>query len=154
MGRRVVSVRHYRAGYETRTEEVPAEGTELTEGGRTFLMKSAYTPDGHYIGRSRWAYRLAHKYGVVPELAAPGANVCSVGFSERKQKWYGWSHRAIYGFGIGDVVKEGDLCATTGWIDGYVEEHPEADKSLPVGFMATTLDDARLMAVAFAEAVG
>lgn len=25
-------------------------------------------------------------------------------------KWYGWSHRAVYGFGIGDKVKKGD-CA-------------------------------------------
>ena len=23
-------------------------------------------------------------------------------------KWYGWSHRAVYGFGIGDKVKKGD----------------------------------------------
>ena len=28
-------------------------------------------------------------------------------------KWYGWSHRATYGFGIGDKVKKGD-CAYTG----------------------------------------
>lgn len=27
---------------------------------------------------------------------------CGLGFSEKEQKWYGWSHRAIYGFGIGD----------------------------------------------------
>lgn len=24
-------------------------------------------------------------------------------------KWYGWSHRAVYGFGIGDTVKKGDV---------------------------------------------
>ena len=24
-------------------------------------------------------------------------------------KWYGWSHRAVYGFGIGDKIKEGDV---------------------------------------------
>lgn len=28
-------------------------------------------------------------------------------------KWYGWSHRAMYGFGIGDKVKKGD-CAYNG----------------------------------------
>jgi hypothetical protein len=28
-------------------------------------------------------------------------------------KWYGWSHRAVYGFGIGDKVKTGD-CAYDG----------------------------------------
>ena len=24
-------------------------------------------------------------------------------------KWYGWSHRAVWGFGIGDKVKKGDI---------------------------------------------
>lgn len=31
-----------------------------------------------------------------------------VGFSPKDNKWYGWSHRAIYGFTIGSVVKKGD----------------------------------------------
>ena len=24
-----------------------------------------------------------------------------IGFSEKEQKWYGWSHRAFYGFKVG-----------------------------------------------------
>lgn len=31
-----------------------------------------------------------------------------LGFNPKEQKWYGWSHRAIYGFGIGSKVKQGD----------------------------------------------
>ena len=31
-----------------------------------------------------------------------------VGFSPKDGKWYGWSHRAIYGFEIGSTCKEGD----------------------------------------------
>jgi hypothetical protein len=31
-----------------------------------------------------------------------------VGFSPKDNKWYGWSHRAIYGFGIGSTCKKGD----------------------------------------------
>ncbi len=31
-----------------------------------------------------------------------------VGFSPKDQKWYGWSHRAIYGFKIGSTCKKGD----------------------------------------------
>ncbi len=27
---------------------------------------------------------------------------------KKEQKWYGWSHRAIYGFGIGSTCKKGD----------------------------------------------
>lgn len=31
-----------------------------------------------------------------------------VGFSPKDGKWYGWSHRAIYGFEIGSTCKKGD----------------------------------------------
>jgi len=31
-----------------------------------------------------------------------------VGFSPKDNKWYGWSHRAIYGFQIGSMCKKGD----------------------------------------------
>lgn len=32
-----------------------------------------------------------------------------VGFSKKDNKWYGWSHRAIYGFTIGSTCKKGDV---------------------------------------------
>lgn len=38
------------------------------------------------------------------------SNVACIGFSEKNQKWYGWSHRAYCSFGIGSEVKRGD-CA-------------------------------------------
>jgi hypothetical protein len=31
-----------------------------------------------------------------------------VGFSPKDKKWYGWSHRAIFGFKIGSTCKKGD----------------------------------------------
>ena len=31
-----------------------------------------------------------------------------VGFSPKEGKWYGWSHRAIYGFKVGSNCKKGD----------------------------------------------
>jgi len=34
----------------------------------------------------------------------------NIGFNPVEQKWYGWSHRAIYGFGIGSTCKKGDAC--------------------------------------------
>ena len=55
------------------------------------------------------------------------SNVACIGFSHSEKKWYGWSHRAIYGFGIGYIAKEGDSCTTSGWTDEYLEEHPEAE---------------------------
>lgn len=59
----------------------------------------------------------------------------SIGFSEKEQKWYGWSHRAIYGFGIGSKVKKGDC--------GYKGK----------AWTAKTLDDAKQMAKDFADGV-
>ncbi len=113
----------------------------------------AYTPKGDYIGNTKTADFLCRKRGIKPEVI-DGHQVCSIGFSSREQKWYGWSHRAIFGFSIGDTVKEGDCCASSDWTDEYLAEHPEADTSLPIGFTAATLDDAKCMAVAFAESVG
>lgn len=33
---------------------------------------------------------------------------CCIGFNPTEQKWYGWSHRAIFGFGIGSECKQGN----------------------------------------------
>ena len=143
----ILSVRHYKIGYEVRTEKFCFEDNGYT------IMKSAYTNNGDYIGNSKWAHRLYYKYGIVPEKINPEDDVCSIGFCEKEQKWYGWSHSALYGFGIGDVVKEGDCTASSGWIDEYLAEHPEKDRSLPIGFKAKTLDDAKKMAIAFADSV-
>jgi hypothetical protein len=74
------------------------------------------------------------KHGIKKQTM-PGHNVPSIGFSEKEQKWYGWSHRAIYGFGVGSKVKKGD-CAYNG-----------------KEWTAKTLDDAKQMAIDFANDV-
>ena len=149
ISRELIWERRYKAGYVLRRESVWMNPADT----RT-VMTSAYTPSGDYIGRSKFAYHLIVGRGIKPEKADPSHRVCSIGFSERDQGWYGWSHRAIFGFKIGDTVKEGDCAASSGWTDDYLAEHPEANTALPVGFTAQTLDDCRRMAVAFAESVG
>ena len=139
----------YKAGYHVRYEEFSKDEYGTDE---TFVMRSAYTPEGDYIGNPKWARKLT-KRGIKPEKASPDDNVCSIGFCANENKWFGWSHRAMYGFAIGDIVKEGDCAASSGWIDEYLAEHPEEDLSLPVGFEAKTLDDAKRIAIAFAESV-
>lgn len=81
------------------------------------------------------------------------SRVACIGFSETEHKWYGWSHRAMCGFGIGYVAKTGDSCTTSGWTKEYLDEHPEADLSVPVGFVVNNMCDARRCAIAFAESV-
>lgn len=93
--------------------------------------------DGGYIGEIKFAESLAQR-DILAQLSADGHSVCSIGFSKREQKWYGWSHRAAFGFEIGHVVGDGD--AGTG-------------NGISVGFECQTLDDCKLCALAFADAV-
>lgn len=142
----VLNIRRYKAGYEIRTEVWEHLGERTT-------MKAAYTPDGDYIGSSKIAYMLTVKYGIAPQKSNDEHSVCSIGFSEKRQKWFGWSHRAIFGFGIGDVAKRGDCAVLPSWTDEYLQEHPYEDLSVPVGFEAKNLDDCKRMAIAFAAYV-
>jgi hypothetical protein len=61
----------------------------------------------------------------------------SIAFSEKEQKWYGWSHRAIYGVGVGPHIKDNG------------NDMPSA----MAGKTAKTLDDAKNMAIAFSKEV-
>ena len=103
--------------------------------------------------------RLIKRFKLDPETldnySEDGKGSACIAFSPKSQKWYGWSHRAIYGFKIGDVVEQGDLTTTSGYVEEFELEHPEIafKHVLPVGFKAQTLDDCRKMAIAFAESV-
>lgn len=44
-----------------------------------------------------------------------------VGFSPKNNKWYGWSHRAIYGFTIGSTCKKGDCHYSAKDKDDFLE---------------------------------
>lgn len=149
MNIKVLSTKKVEAGgYEVRKELVKFEQDK-----ETVTLYSAYNLAGKYIGTAKDAARLWNKWGIKPETIDPDDDTCSIGFSEKNQKWYGWSHRAIHGFGVGDQVEEGDLTAQSQWSPMLLEENPEADRSLPVGFVAKTLDDCKKMAIAFADAV-
>ena len=124
--REVVESREF---YRLQEEQLDSFGEALT-------MTVARTHDGHYIGDQKRAEFLCDKRGIQPQLASATNQVCSIGWCEREQKWYGWSHRAMYGFGIGSRIKKGDC--------GYDERG---------AWKAETLADAKQMAVDFAEAV-
>ncbi len=110
---KVLNIRYYKAGYEVRTKLV--DGANF--GGEDFEMKRAYTDNGHYIGESVEAFRLCKRDGIKPELIDSSDTVCSIGFCEKEQKWYGWSHRARYGFSIGHTVKKGNIGFTSSSVD-------------------------------------
>lgn len=125
-------------------------------------MARVFNSKGEYIGSIKDLEKLLDK-GIIPEVIPQHKNnkeangglgsTCSIGKSVINGKWYGWSHRAIYGFEIGDKVKKGDCCASSGWTDEYLKDHPEENLSLPIGFVAKTEKDTKKMAIAFAESV-
>lgn len=100
---RILGVRKFKVGYEVRTIEY---ANAQYGGTGTMTMKTAFTPEGYYVGDPKWAHRLYNKRGmskVQPTTKEPGTT-CAVGFCASKNKWFGWSHRAICGFGIGDML--------------------------------------------------
>ena len=101
----IIKKRQYKKwGYELRDESI----IDKSFGSVPITVKSAYTlPEGEYIGSSKDAYDLCTKRGIKPEKRTSDSGVCSIGFCHKELKWYGWSHRAIYGFGVGSKVTVG-----------------------------------------------
>ena len=115
--------------YEMRKELVKILGHEIE-------IEAAYGKiDGGFIGDQRMAQKFVDEKGIEPEKAEPDHNVCSIGFCKKEEKWYGWSHRAYEGFGIGDHFKE---------------SYPGGDEK---GRKIKSLDEAKEAAKAFARSV-
>jgi hypothetical protein len=126
-----------KAGYVLCREwcDIPVKGI------KPFQWTMAYTPQGWYIGTGKVARRLCEEWGIRPELRLPTSKVCSIGFSSKNGKWYGWSHRAICGFRIGSKCRKGDCHYTPRSQGGRGH------------WTAKTVADARQMACDFAEGV-
>lgn len=71
------------------------------------LLKTAYVNTGMYLGDHVHAEMLINR-GITQNFY--GDKVACAGFNPIEKKWYGWSHRAIYGFGIGSECVKGDCC--------------------------------------------
>lgn len=83
---------------------------KIGSGDHRCIPTAAYTQEGYYVGDKQQAEFLVRK-GITSQVQPRGDGTpCSIGFCPADLKWYGWSHRAIYGFGIGSSVKQGD-CA-------------------------------------------
>lgn len=84
-------------------------------------VTAAHSLSGDYIGSLEWADTLV-KRGIRTFEANPAYSVCSIGFNPDEQKWYGWSHRAIFGFGVGSEVKKGDIAYHAPDADSFLED--------------------------------
>ena len=101
-------------------------------------MHSGYSFGGGYIGDMKDVAYLVDKRGITPELSNKKNTTCSIGFNEKENKWYGWSHRAICGFGLGNKIFDGK------YGDGKALFTQHGDKEI------TNLEEARQAAVNFA----
>lgn len=118
-------------------------------------MVAAYSAiDGGYIGGMSDLMAIVGSRRIAPQKSEDNCNVCSIGFCKEENKWYGWSHRAISGFGVGHVTKKGECQAESGSTEEYLKDHPgEMNKVTEVGFECKTLDDCKKVALSFAASV-
>lgn len=128
------SVRKYKAGYVVK-DELTGYDKE-----HAFYIKRAYNRCGAFIGEPKIARYLLVKSKIEPYLI-PGGRICQIGFCKEDQKWYGWSHRAMAGFGIGDRIFE----------ERYGNNHTPFIKHGRK--VIKTLKDAKLAAIRFAKHV-
>jgi len=124
--------------YETREELI--DGSDY--GGKDISMKSCFTPNGDFIGDPKTAKFLTKVKGLTYlQPAESSDSVCSIGFRPADQKWYGWSHRAMAGFGIGDKLFDEKFG------DDNTPFNQHGEKTIE------SLEEAKRAAVAFAKSV-
>lgn len=84
-------------------------------------MVSCYSKiDDSYVGTPQDALALSRH---LIDIQGDGSSKCScIGFDKKAQKWYGFSHRAKYGFGVGSKVSKGDLAYVPDSVDDLYEE--------------------------------
>ena len=106
----------------------------------TMDITVARNKNGDYIGNIEMARILCDRHGIEPECREPGV-ACAFGWSEDKERFFGWSHRAIVGFGVGNKVFDADCDEKLPFIErGKVD--------------IKCKDDARIAAMNFAEHIG
>lgn len=94
--------------------------------------------NGYFLGEPREAAMLFRRHAFDPNSfdSIGDSNVACVAFDTELQEWFGWSHRAIASFGIGDTSKTSSPFG-----------EKEKNKT------AKTLEEAKEFAKLFAESV-
>lgn len=74
--------------------------------------------------------KLLFNFGVFDELQNAHNvtdHTINIGLNKEEQKWYGWSHRAIFGFGIGSTCKKGNVGYKPSTVDELFDSVTGAD---------------------------
>jgi len=100
-----------------------------------YLKQVAYTKEHEELGSLCWWSKFDDSYithvGMEDGLKFFAENEITidlthgVGKSQKDGKWYGWSHRAIYGFEIGSTCKKGDCHYIPSTPEELIDSHSE-----------------------------
>jgi len=101
---RVQTAKAFRTGYIVRAEVLQPKQYGSVE----MVKQIAYNWNGVRIGQPDMAVMLCDGKGIFPEPIDKKKGLCQIGFSELDQKWYGWSTRAVAGFGVGSQITMDD----------------------------------------------
>jgi len=124
--KKVLKVRNYTAGYMVVTYLMGKEEHGAT---RDWEHEVAFSIDGVYLGLKKDAHYLMVKRGIIPMKRDFMRMNASIGFSPKEGKWYGWSHRAIFGFKPGMVGKKGHIGIKPGHrLKNWVEARQAAER--------------------------
>ncbi len=111
--------------------------------------KQVLTKDGDYVtldilaSEDGIAKNIIYRHKLTDIQALDKGSGCAVqlGFNQKEQKWYGWTHRGWGAFGIGQKLKKGTVVFDS-------KKYPVKD-----GFEIKTLEDAKYCAKAIADAL-
>ena len=92
----------------------------------------------NFIYKHRLTNLMSINRAMGKPLSETGCNAVSIGFSEKEQKWYGWTHRGYGAFGIGYEVKQGSIMDTK-------------DAKYQYPFKVETLEQAKELAIYIAD---
>lgn len=88
--------------------------SDMEEDGQIYLLKghvylSKY--DDSYLTRVGMEedVKFLMDLGITEEIQSVEGDVAQIGYSPSENKWYGWSHRAVFGFTIGSECKKGHI---------------------------------------------
>lgn len=73
--------------------------------GPPFEVEEARTLNDLYIGEPRYAAMLFREHCFDPysfEAIDEGGEVAAIAYDTELKEWFGWSHRGMKGFGVGD----------------------------------------------------
>lgn len=90
------------------------------EADATTVMTSIFNKQGDYAGAAEDMREIFDKHAIAPELKDEDSGVCCIGWSEREQRYYGWSHRAVHGYAKGDASFDGSH---------FIEDRSDARRS-------------------------